>query len=79
MTMFKLQTIPIRNRSGGELELALEPEGDVLLLPPNADCQVSAEGDGSDVEDVELEYGIGRITIYASCWKRVIVGGVRVR
>ena len=79
MTTFQLRTIPIHNRSGSELELALEPEGDVIVLQPNAQCQIGADDDGSAVGDVEFEYEVGRLTVHASCRKRVSVDGTRVR
>jgi hypothetical protein len=79
MIVFQMQTFVFRNRSGAELELALEPEGDVIVLPLDAHCEISADDGGPKVRDLEIDYGAGRITVYASCTKRVVVGGVRVR
>lgn len=79
MTMFKFETFAVRNRSSVELELVLEPEGDVIVLPPGSQCEVSADDGQPDIRDFEVEYGVGRITVYAACRKQVVVGGVRVR
>lgn len=79
MAGFRCETFVVGNRSGAELVLFLEPEGDAIVLPPGARCQVAADHDGPDILDLEVEYDVGRITMYASCRKRVVVDGVRVR
>ena len=79
MTTFTLKSLPIQNGSDAEIQRALEPEGDVPLLPGGAQCHLCADGEGTSIDDVELEYENGRIAVHASCRKRVTVDGVLQR
>lgn len=78
MRLFQQAAIPIMNSSAEDIELMLEPEGNVVILPAGGKAIVTIDVDSASVDDLELEYGKGRVTLYASCLKEVTINGVPI-
>ncbi|HKO48080.1 MAG TPA: hypothetical protein VJV79_10170 [Polyangiaceae bacterium] len=71
--------IPIVNRSGREMLLGLEPEGDTVPLAPGQTVVVKATGNGSESPEIQIDIEEGLVSISIMCDKEVWSGDVRVR
>jgi hypothetical protein len=71
--------VPILNKSGKEVLLVLEPEGDTVPLAPGQTVVVKATGEGSQAAHLEVDIGEGFLAISMMCQKEVWCGDVRLR
>jgi hypothetical protein len=71
--------IPITNRTGKEILLGLEPEGDTISLAQGQTVVVKAVGSGSDAPRLEVEIANGLLSISMMCGKEVWCENIRLR
>ncbi len=75
-----ITTFTVTNQSDREMNLMLEPEGDVIQVPCGKACQIKAESTPKAEVDCEIESASnGDLTLYLSVTKEVYVDGERVR
>ncbi len=78
--MATLKQLPISNDGNAPLQLALEPEGDVIMLEPGTTCSVRFPDLGdSDDADLEISWEEGLLSIHLSATKQVWIDDKRVR
>jgi hypothetical protein len=75
-----IRAIPIYNRSGDELHVMLEPEGDCVTIQPSQVCKIVPQlGESSEAIDLEIECREKMVSVYLNNQKEVYVDGERVR
>ncbi len=75
-----IRAIPIYNRSGDELHVMLEPEGDCVTIQPSQVCKiVPCPGESSEAIELEIECRGSIISVHLNNLKEVYVDEERVR
>ena len=71
--------VPIVNRTGKEILLGLEPEGDTFLLGPGKGVIIRTVGDAASVLEVGFDIEDGLVTVSVMCEKQLWEGDERLR
>lgn len=71
--------VPVINRTSRDIELGLEPEGDVLTLSPGQTVVIVPSGQGPVPSEVEIDIEEGLISVSMMCNKEVWSGDKRLR
>lgn len=75
-----VRAIPIYNRSGEELHVMLEPEGDCITIQPSQVCKIIPQpAETGEAIDLEIECNDKMVSVHLYNLKEVYVDGERVR
>ena len=64
--------IPVINRTEHPIDVALEPEGEVITLAPSATLRIALAHDSGTLTDLEIEFRTTGVALYSNAQKDIV-------